>query len=86
MRVEVYNGDVHRALKRLKKKMFDEGTIRLLMERRYFEKPSAERRRKKLDAMNRQQKQVEREKEASLKPSQRRRPKKTNKKKSFRIV
>ena len=82
MRIEVYNGDVHRALRKLKKKMFDDGTIKLLMERRYYEKPSEKRRRKKLDAMNRQQKQVEREKESHLKPSQRRRPKKI-KKKSF---
>lgn len=79
MRVDVYNGDVHRALKRLKKKMFDEGTIRLLMERRFYEKPSAKRHRKKLDAINRQQKQVEREKEAHLPPSKRRKPKKTRK-------
>ena len=76
MRVEVYNNDVHRALKKLKKKMFDEGTIKLLMERRYFEKPSAIRRRKKLDAVNRQKKQTQREKEAFLRPSQRRKPKK----------
>lgn len=76
MRVEVYNNDVPRALKKLKKKMFDEGTIKLLMERRYFEPPSAIRRRKKLDALNRQKKQTERERESKLKPSQRRKPKK----------
>ncbi len=80
MRIEVYNNDVHKALRKLKKKMFDDGTIKLLMERRYFEKPSEKRRRKKLDAVNRQSKQVEREKEAKLKPSQRRRPKKVTKK------
>ena len=75
MRVEVYNNDVHRALKKLKKKMFDEGTIKLLMERRFFEPKSALRRRKKLDAINRQRKQVEREREALLPHNKRRRPK-----------
>ena len=76
MRVEVYNNDVPRALKKLKKKMFDEGTIKLLMERRFFEPKSAIRRRKRMDAVNRQKKQTEREREAMLRPSQRRRPKK----------
>ena len=79
MQVTVYNNDVGRALKKLKKKMFDEGTIKLLMERRYYEKPSAHRRKKKLEAINRQKKQTERDKEAMNPHSRKQRPKKKKK-------
>jgi small subunit ribosomal protein S21 len=61
MRVEVRNGNVDRALKTLKKKMFDEGTIETLMTRRYYEKPSVTRRKKKLDAIRKQEKALQRE-------------------------
>lgn len=63
MKVEVRNGNVDKALKILKKKMFDDGTIKDVMERRYFVKPSTKRRMKKLEAINRNQKQIEREKQ-----------------------
>jgi len=46
---------VDRALKKLKKKLFDDGRIRDLTERRYYEKPSVLRRRKKLAAKRRSQ-------------------------------
>jgi small subunit ribosomal protein S21 len=62
MRVEVRNGNVEKALKVLKKKLFDEGSIREAMERRYFEKPSETRRRKHKEAVNRTRKVVEKEK------------------------
>jgi small subunit ribosomal protein S21 len=62
MRVEVRNGNVEKALKVLKKKLFDEGSIRDAMERRYFEKPSETRRRKLKEAVNRTRKVVEKEK------------------------
>ena len=61
MRVEVRNGNVDRALKILKKKLFDDGAIREAMERRYYEKPSETRKRKKKEAVNRQRKLVEKE-------------------------
>lgn len=63
MRVEVRNGNVDKALKILKKKMFDDGTIKDVMERRYFVKPSAKRRKRKLEAVNRNQKRIERDKQ-----------------------
>ncbi len=61
MRVEVKRNNVEKALRILKKKMFDDGSIKLLMERRFYEKPSRRRRRKKLEAINRQKKIHERE-------------------------
>lgn len=61
MRVEVRHGNVDKALKILKKKMFDDGTIREVMERRYYEKPSETRKRKKQEAVNRRKKQQARE-------------------------
>lgn len=80
MRVEVHNNDVNRALKKLKKKLFDDGSIKLLMERRFYEKPSELRRKARLESINRQKKLVERQKESLLKPSQRRRKKVVKKK------
>ena len=62
MRIDVRNDNVDKALKILKKKLFDEGTINELMERRYYEKPSQIKRRKKIDAARRQQRAVQKEK------------------------
>ena len=56
MRVDVRHGNVDKALKILKKKLFDDGAIKKAMERRYFEKPSETRKRKKKEAVNRQRK------------------------------
>jgi small subunit ribosomal protein S21 len=61
MRVEVRNGNVDKALKILKKKLFDDGAIREAMERRYYEKPSLVRRRKHKEAINRTKKTIEKE-------------------------
>ncbi len=63
MRVEVRNGNVDRALKILKKKLFDEGAIRDAMDRRYFEKPSETRRKKHKEAVNRTRKAASKEQE-----------------------
>ena len=76
MRVEVKRNNVEKALRTLKKKMFDEGSIKRLMERRFYEKPSKRRRRKKLEAINRQRKVHEREKAAQNKHISRRQMKK----------
>ena len=53
---------VERALKKLKKKLFDDGRIKELNERRYFEKPSTIRRRKREEAALRNKRRVENEK------------------------
>lgn len=56
MKVEVKNENVDKALRTLKKKLFDEGTIQEHMRRRFYEKPSVTKRRKKLETINRQRK------------------------------
>ena len=61
MRVEVRHGNVEKALKILKKKLFDDGAIREAMDRRYFEKPSDTRRKKHKDAVNRTMKALGKE-------------------------
>jgi small subunit ribosomal protein S21 len=61
MRVEVRNGNVEKALKVLKKKLYDDGAIKTYMDRQYYEKPSTVRRRRKKEAINRTQKQKEKE-------------------------
>jgi len=61
MRDEVRNDNVEKALKILKKKLFDDGAIKEAMERRYFEKPSVTRRRKHKEAVNRTRKAREKE-------------------------
>ena len=58
MRIVVRNGNVEGALRKLKKKMFDAGTIKDLMDRRYHEKPSDKKRRKKKEVINRLRKKT----------------------------
>lgn len=57
MLVKVYNNDVGKAIRVLKKKMFNEGIIREVMDRRTFEKPSVKRRRKKAESTRRAKKE-----------------------------
>lgn len=57
MLVVVKNNDVGRAMRILKKKMFNEGIIQELMDRRCYVKPSVKKRRKKLDAIRRAKKE-----------------------------
>lgn len=63
MRVEVHNDNVEKAMKILKKKLFDDGKIKEVMNRRYYEKPSDIGKRKKNEAINRQQKFLMKERE-----------------------
>lgn len=53
MKVEVRNNNVDRALRVLKRKLTEEGVFRELQERRFYEKPSDKRRRKKRQAIAR---------------------------------
>lgn len=67
MRVEVRHDrddGVERAIKKLKKKLFDDGRIKEINERRYFEKPSTIKRRKKDEAINRNKRRIAAQKEA----------------------
>ncbi len=61
MRVEVRTDredGVDKALRKLKKKLFDDGRIKEINERRYFEKPSSVRRRKHKEAVQRNQRKL----------------------------
>ena len=51
--VKVFNNDVGRALRKLKKKLIAEGQYKEWTKRRYFEKPSTRRRRKKVESKKR---------------------------------
>jgi small subunit ribosomal protein S21 len=50
-------------MKILKKKLFDDGKIKEVMNRRYYEKPSDIRKKKKNEAINRQKKLLMKERE-----------------------
>jgi small subunit ribosomal protein S21 len=71
MRIDVRNDNVDKALKILKKRLFDEGTINELMERRYYEKPSETKRRKKIDAKRQQQRAVQKEQQMRMRQARR---------------
>lgn len=62
MKIEVKHGNVERALRKLKKKMFDGGTIKELSDRRHFIKPSERKRKRKLEAIRQNQRQIKKEK------------------------
>lgn len=51
--VEVRNNDVNRALRRLKKMVNNEGVLKELREREYYEKPSLKRKKAKAAARKR---------------------------------
>ena len=51
--VEVRNNDVNRALRRLKKLVNNEGVLKELREREYYEKPSLKRKKAKAAARKR---------------------------------
>ncbi len=60
MRVEVYDNNVDQAIRVLKKKMNREGMFREMKKRKFFEKPSEKRRRKKAEAVRRLRKKLRR--------------------------
>lgn len=64
MRVEVRNNNVNRAMQVLRRKLTDEGVFKELQQRRFYEKPSEAKRRKKRAAIARERR---RERENSLK-------------------
>jgi|TARA_R110002110_G_scaffold42549_4_gene133376 small subunit ribosomal protein S21 len=47
--VEVKNNNVDRALSKFKRKIEEDGKLQLIRERTHFEKPSAKRRRQKME-------------------------------------
>ena len=54
--VEVKNGNINKAWRKLKRLLQDEGVNQELRERRYYEKPSAKRKRQKAMAVKRWEK------------------------------
>lgn len=54
VKVEVKNGEIDKALKLFKNKIFDSGHLLELKERSHFEKPSVTKRKEKKDAIRRQ--------------------------------
>ena len=56
--VQVRNGDINKALKIFKKRGFDSGHLMELRERQEYTKPTVIKRKKKLDAVRRQNMQT----------------------------
>jgi small subunit ribosomal protein S21 len=57
MRVEVKNNDVNRALRKLKKKLAEDGLFQTLRQREYFESKGTKKRKAKEAAIRRYKKQ-----------------------------
>ena len=60
MRIDVYDNNVDQAIRVLKKKMIREGMFREMKKRKFFEKPSERKRRKKAEAVRRLRKKIRR--------------------------
>lgn len=58
MEVKVFNGDVNKATKVLKRKLQEEGIFRDMKRRRFYEKPSVRKRRKEKEAQRRLRKRL----------------------------
>lgn len=67
--VIVQNDNVEKALRLLKKKINDDGKLKLLKDREQYEKPSVERRRTKNQQVRRAQKKLEQAYELGLIPN-----------------
>lgn len=61
--VNVYNNDVNKALRRLKRKVANAGVLKTLHEKKAYEKPSDKRRRLKKAAIRRSQKAQQKRKD-----------------------
>ena len=60
MRIDVYDNNVDQAIRVLKKKMIREGMFREMKKRKFFEKPSERKRRKRAEAVRRLRKKMRR--------------------------
>ncbi len=60
LEVVVEGDNVDRAINRLKRKMADEGVLKELKKRRFYEKPSVRRKRKQREAERRRRKEAKR--------------------------
>ncbi len=60
LEVSVEGENVDRAINRLKRKMADEGVLKELKKRRFYEKPSVRKKRKMREAERRRRKEMKR--------------------------
>ncbi len=58
MEVKVYDNNIDKALKALKRSMQREGIFKELRNRRYYEKPSDKKKRKQKEAMKKRAKAI----------------------------
>ena len=58
MEVKVFDGDLNKAMKVMKRKLQQEGVFRELKRRRFAEKPSDKRKRKHKEALRRKSKRL----------------------------
>ncbi|PLY00195.1 MAG: 30S ribosomal protein S21 [Desulfuromonas sp.] len=58
MEVKVFNGELEKAMKVMKRKLQQEGIFRELKRRRFAEKPSDKRKRKHKEALRRERKRL----------------------------
>ncbi|MFB6352138.1 MAG: 30S ribosomal protein S21 [Bradymonadaceae bacterium] len=70
--VKVKDGNINRAINRLKREIGREGISRELKRRRFYEKPSEEKRRKRREAERRRRKEKRRKERRKQKRRQRR--------------
>ena len=56
MKIRVFNNDIEKAMKDLKRKLAKEGFFAELKERKYYDKPSVKRKKKALKAAKRRNK------------------------------
>jgi small subunit ribosomal protein S21 len=61
--VEVHNNDVNRAMRKLKKMVNNDGLLKEVRDKEYYEKPSLKKKKAKAAARKRWLKQVEKMKE-----------------------
>lgn len=60
MEIKVYDNQLEKALKILKRKLAQEGTFKEIKRRRFYEKPSVKRKRKQQEALKRRIKAAKR--------------------------
>lgn len=58
MEIKVFNNDLNKAMRQMKRKLQQDGMFRELKRRRFHEKPSAKRKRKQLEAIRRERKRL----------------------------
>ena len=58
MEVKVFNNDLNKAMRQMKRKLQQDGMFRELKRRRFHEKPSAKRKRKEQEAIKRERKRL----------------------------